>query len=205
MILAAVNVLLYRWSGEPDILVATNAAGREDRRLREQIGYYADTLLQRNVLNPAEPFSAFLGRVWQTGVEALDHATPLETLMARLPVPRRNGRAVLFDVGFTWYDIEARTDVAHLGRRAGLSVNSWPIEYFPARTDLWFFADPEPDRLSWHLVYDRTLFRAETIGLFRDNLLSILDQVASDSDIQIRKIAVSGDTNCGESSIPLNI
>jgi amino acid adenylation domain-containing protein/FkbM family methyltransferase len=203
MILASVNVLLYGWSGERDLVIATNAAGREDSRLHNQIGYYADTLLQRNLLDPDQPFSSLWTRVLQTSVESLDHAIPLEALVVVLPVQRRNGRAVLFDVGFTWFDIEARTDLAQLGGSSGLDVTSWPTEYFPARTDLWFFVDPEPKRLSWNVVYDRSLFLSTTITDFRDDLLSILDHVAADCDATVRRLAlrISG----GEASIPLNI
>ena len=203
MLLAAVNVLLYGWSGERDILVATNATGRDDSRLRNQIGYYADTLLHRNLLDPGQPFSALAAGVLQTGVEALDHAIPLEALVSALPVHRRNGRAVLFDVGFTWYDIEARTDLAQLGKASGLEITPWPTEYFPARTDLWFFADPGPGRLSWNVVYNRALFDAATAAGLRDGLLRILRQVAADCDVAVREIAPRAPVS--ESTIPLNI
>ncbi|HEY6393709.1 MAG TPA: condensation domain-containing protein, partial [Bryobacteraceae bacterium] len=206
MLLAAINVLLHRWMGGCDFVVATNSTGREDARLRNQVGYYADTLLQRNTLAADEPFAAFLERVAQTGVEALDHAVPLEKLVTELAVRRRHGRAVLFDVGFTWYDIEAQTDISLLGGRAGLKVKLWPIEYFPARADLWFFSSPEPGGLSWHWVYNPALFRGETVQALRDNLLGILDQVAANPCLRIRDIALNrGGAPEDPSIIQLNI
>jgi len=186
LLLAALNVLLHGWTGQEDFVVATNAAGREDARWQDQVGYYAHTLLERNRVDREEPFASLVRRVGETAVEAL-------------------GYAVLFDVGFTWYDIEARTDFSRLGRRAYLAVKPWPVDYFPARTDWWFFASPEPEGLTWQLVYNASLFRRETAGALRDFLLAMLDRVAAEPTLRISEIVAAVGMQSDEHFIPLNI
>ena len=49
-LLAAFNVLLYRYSGQQDICVGTPIAGRNQQEVEGLIGFFINTLALRNAL-----------------------------------------------------------------------------------------------------------------------------------------------------------
>ena len=48
-LLAVVKVFLYRYTGQKDIIVGTLAAGREHKDLENQIGFYVNTIVLRQL------------------------------------------------------------------------------------------------------------------------------------------------------------
>ena len=56
-LLAAWNVLMYRYTSQRDIIIGTPIAGREHVNLEDQIGFYVNTLALRNEINPEESFN----------------------------------------------------------------------------------------------------------------------------------------------------
>ena len=68
-LLAALDVLLYRVSGETDVTVGTPITGRVHPDLADQIGFYVNTLALRTTITPEERFAALLDRV-KAGVSA---------------------------------------------------------------------------------------------------------------------------------------
>jgi hypothetical protein len=61
-LLAAVNALLYRYSGQADIITGTPIAGREHVDLEDQIGFFVNTLALRTRFSGRTPSST----CWQT-------------------------------------------------------------------------------------------------------------------------------------------
>ena len=62
-LLAAFNVLLYRYSGQDDICVGIPAAGRMHQELEELIGFFINTLAIRSELEENETFLSLLERI----------------------------------------------------------------------------------------------------------------------------------------------
>ena len=59
-LLAAFNVLLYRYSGQEDICVGTPIAGRNQQEVEGMIGFFINTLALRNALSGDMKFTALL-------------------------------------------------------------------------------------------------------------------------------------------------
>ena len=58
-LLAAWNILMYRYTSQNDIIIGTPIAGREHADLEDQIGFYVNTLALRTNINSAESFNDF--------------------------------------------------------------------------------------------------------------------------------------------------
>jgi non-ribosomal peptide synthetase component F len=100
-LVAAVKVLLARYSGSRDILVGHPAAAREHPGLEAQVGFYVNTVALRDELHPQQSFRELLVAVRRTVLEGMEHqAYPfdllVESLRARVgrgTAPRRGNGA----------------------------------------------------------------------------------------------------------------
>ena len=98
-LLAAWNVLMYRYTSQTDIIIGTPIAGREHADLEDQIGFYLNTLALRNEINPAENFEELFARIKQNTFEAFSHQMyPFDRLLEELDLARDTSRSAVFDV-----------------------------------------------------------------------------------------------------------
>jgi NRPS condensation-like uncharacterized protein len=82
LLLAAFQVLLYRYSGQADISVGTPIAGRTRREVEELIGFFVNTLVLRTEVKGEESFLQLVGRVKEVCLGAYGHQeVPFEKLV----------------------------------------------------------------------------------------------------------------------------
>src|SRR6185437_12861495 len=72
-LLAAFKILLYRYSGQTDIVVGTPIAGRNRMELEPLIGFFVNTLALRTRVSGALNFREVLQEVRETALEAYAH------------------------------------------------------------------------------------------------------------------------------------
>lgn len=102
---AIVKVLLYRYSGQEEIIVGTANAGREHADLEELIGFFINTLAIRSTIDPTHNFDVFVQEVKKTITAAFDHQLyPFDTLVEELVQDRDLSRNPIFDVLVTLLD-----------------------------------------------------------------------------------------------------
>ena len=158
---ALVKVQLFRYTGQPDIVVGTPVAGREHADLQGQIGYLVNVLALRDRLEAAQPFAALLGEVGRTVQDALTHqAHPFDLLVDGLNLARDMSRSPLFDVMVvvdTFEPVSLRLEAATV--RPWGSENAWNFSRF----DLVFHFQVEDGHLVLDLNYNSDLFDATRI------------------------------------------
>ncbi|MCP4662792.1 MAG: AMP-binding protein, partial [bacterium] len=104
--LAAFKILLYRHSGQTDIIVGTPIAGRNRPELEHLIGFFVNTLGLRTDFSDAASsrdlsFLEFLARVRQVAMDAYAHQdVPFEQVVREVAPERSGGRNPLFQVMF---------------------------------------------------------------------------------------------------------
>jgi non-ribosomal peptide synthetase component F len=112
-LLTAVNALLYRYTGQSDLIVGSPVAGREHADLEDQIGFYVNTLALRTRFSGEDTFLDLLANVRQLTLGAFGHKVyPFDQLVDDLNLRRDMSRNALFDVMVTLQDRGA-------GRRGG--------------------------------------------------------------------------------------
>ena len=98
-LMAVVNVLLYRYTGQKDILLGSPITGRNHPDLDEQIGFYVNTLVLRNQIDPTDSFITFLDKVKTNSLVAFENELyPFDKLVEELDLPRDTSRSAVFDV-----------------------------------------------------------------------------------------------------------
>ena len=100
-LLAAFQVLLYRYTGQEDIVVGSPIANRRRPEIEGLIGFFVNTLVLRADLSGNPSFSELLSQVKETCVAAdANQDLPFEKLVQELQPERDQSRNPLFQVMF---------------------------------------------------------------------------------------------------------
>ena len=105
-LLAAFQVLLYRYTGQKDIVVGSPIANRHYKETEELIGFFVNTLALRTTFEGNETFIDVLNKVKETTLQAYQHQdVPFEQLVDHLNIPRELNRNPIFQVMFTFQNV----------------------------------------------------------------------------------------------------
>jgi len=103
VLLAAFNALLYRYTGQDDLLVGSPIAGRNVKEVEGLIGCFLNTLVFRTQLAGDPTFRELIQRVRETALGAYAHQElPFEQLVDELHLARDMSRNPLFQVMFVF-------------------------------------------------------------------------------------------------------
>jgi amino acid adenylation domain-containing protein len=101
VLLAAFKTLLYRCTGQDDLVVGTGIANRTRTEVESLIGFFVNTLVLRTSLAGQPSFRTLLARVRDTTLGAYAHQDlPFERLVEALAPVREAGRHPFFQVLF---------------------------------------------------------------------------------------------------------
>lgn len=189
VLLAGLNALLYRNTGNEDLIVGSPVAGRVRTELENQIGPYLNIVALRTRLAGSDRFDMLLDRVRETTLDAYaNQLYPFDRVIEQLGIKRVAGRNPLFDVGFTLQNQTART--ADASRTLRIEERPYPETEAAAEalTDFWFVAEPAGAGLDFNLVYNGALFGEATVHRLAEDFQAILASVAADSGIRLHSI-----------------
>jgi natural product biosynthesis luciferase-like monooxygenase protein len=189
-LLAVFQVLLYRYTGQEDLLVGSPMAGRSQADWANLVGYFMNPVVLRADLSHNPPFTAFLASVRSTVLGALQHQDyPFASLVERLKPVRDSSRSPLFQVMFILHKAhllheEGLTAFA-LGEMAGrLHLGDWDLECLPLKQrvshfDLTLMMAEVDGKLTASLEYNTNLFDGATIERMAGHFQTLLQTVVA--------------------------
>lgn len=158
--LATVYAVLGRWTGQTDVVIGTPVAGRELPELREQIGFFVNSLPLRLALDPAESFGGLLGKVRTAVIEGVTHqAYPFDRLVEELRLERDLSRSPLFDAMMGYEETGPP-----LERLFGCTAREVALETSTSKVDVTFHLKRTAAGLGLDLEYARALFAPERMA-----------------------------------------
>ena len=177
MVLAAgFKVLLWRYSGQRDLVLGVPVANRGRRELEGLIGFFVNTLVLRTALAPRKPFIAFLDQVRERTLEAFAHQDlPFNLLVEELCSERAGLETPLFNVIFALQNVP-RSDLA----LPGVVLEEVPVERQNVRFDLGLALEEAGGALEARVEYDGTLFAAGTVERLFGHYRRLLEGFAED-------------------------
>jgi amino acid adenylation domain-containing protein/non-ribosomal peptide synthase protein (TIGR01720 family) len=189
-LLAAFNVLLYRYSGQADLLVGSPIANRRRPELEPLIGFFVNTLVLRSDLTGKPTFRAVMQRVRQVALAAYEHQdVPFERLVEALQPPRDLSRPPLVQVMF----VLQNTPVPSLSL-PGLSLEPISIATATSRFDLTLELAPTERGLAGTFEYNTDLFDAATIARWAEHWRVLLEAIVTAPDQLIATLPLLPDT-----------
>jgi len=157
-LLAAFKTLLYRYSGQEDILVGSAIANRNRTELEGLIGLFANTLVLRTNFKDNLSFRELLYQVRECTLSAYTHQDlPFEYLVEKLQPERNPSYNPLFQVMFVLQN--SPTEKLKL---PGLNLSFLKLENQTAKFDLSLSMADNEFGLEGELEYNIDLFDADT-------------------------------------------
>ena len=193
-LLAAVNTLLFKYTGQTDIIMGSPIAGRQHADLEGQIGFYVNTLLLRTQFSGNDSFRDLLKNIRQVTLAAYEHqAYPFDELVEALSVQRDMSRNALFDVMLVYQNVGIN-DTREEDAPEGLNVSRYEeAETLTSKFDLLFSFIKIGGELNISIDYNSDIYYPSTIERLADHFGQLLENVMRHSDQPIRQVPVLND------------
>ncbi|MBW4477601.1 MAG: amino acid adenylation domain-containing protein [Tolypothrix brevis GSE-NOS-MK-07-07A] len=176
-LLTAFKILLYRYTGQTDILVGSPIANRNKAEIESLIGFFINVLVLRTDLSGELSFQDLLMRVKSTALEAYVHQDlPFEKLVEELQPSRDLSYNPLFQVMFVLQNLPkpnlSLSDDVSLSYEEGYNGTS--------KFDLTLFMEDREEGLVATCEYNRDLFNPDTIARMLRHFQTLLESIVSD-------------------------
>jgi amino acid adenylation domain-containing protein len=181
VVLSLFNTLLYKYTGQEDIIIGSPVAGREHPDLENQVGLYINTILFRNRIEGGETWEALLQRTKANTVKALTHQSyPFDMLADQLQFEQDRSRNLLFDVGFTYFNNNIFLSSGESAFNE-LTVKELDHELHDVKADIWFKVIETSDSLIFNITYSTDLFKPAFAERISENIRFLVSSLNIDS------------------------
>ena len=183
-LLAVFKVLLFRYSGQQDIIVGGAADARRLPELQGMMGYILDTFAVRSHPTPDLAFSAYLTQVKDAVLWALDAAdVPFERVVQSIGVKPDLSHHPVFQNFFSL--------LPNVGEfPAGWDMPPMEVNVGAAKFDIYLEVDERPSHSAVRIVYSTDLFEADTIRRMAGHWLALLEAVCENPDCPLSDLRV---------------
>jgi len=174
-LLAGFQALLYRYTGQEELLVGTVIANRNRVEIEGLIGFFVNTLVIKGDLRGQPTFRELLGRVRASAIDAYDHQDlPFEKLVEELQPERTLNQNPLFQVAFALQNAPRQElKLPHLDARL-LRVDAGTAKF-----DLTLAFYERKEGLEGSVEYSTDLFDAARIERMIGHLQVLLEAVVA--------------------------
>jgi tyrocidine synthetase III len=183
-LIAVIKTLLFRYTGQNDIVIGTATAGRNHVDLESQLGFYVNTIALRTSFNEDDSFVELVNKIKEVTIGAFDHSLyTLDYLVEDLKTTRDLSRNALFDVMVVLQNERTRT--GELTGFEGLELYPFPTKHVFSKFDLTFNILELGDIIRIDIEYNNDLYTSGRIKSLIDHFLSISDILLNHSRLKI--------------------
>jgi amino acid adenylation domain-containing protein/thioester reductase-like protein len=186
-LLAAFQILLYRYTEQEDILVGSPIANRHRRDLEQAIGFFVNTLVLRTDLSGVPSFREVLARVREVTLSAYAYQDlPLEKLVNELHPERDLSSQPLFQVVFALQNELPLEDLDLPG------LQKTPVEVYnqTAKFDLLLQLFVTEEGIRGWFEYSTDLFDADTIARMVEHWQTLLEGIVANPERPISELPI---------------
>lgn len=186
-LLSALNILIYRYTNISDIVIGSPIAGREHAELKNQIGFYTNTLALRNKIIPTDNFTSFFNTVKQNTLQAYTHQSyPFDRLVEDTQNTHSTSRNSFFDImmvfqNFDYENNNLKLEEKKLQEIIDLGVSS-------PKFDIDFTFEIIGDYLKLVVEYNTDIYDYEFIKKFANHFKELLQNIFDDTEKEVSKI-----------------
>jgi amino acid adenylation domain-containing protein len=180
-LLAAFKSLLYRYTGQQDMIVGTAVAGRTHPGIERLIGNFGTPLALRTRPSGNTTYRELLRQVREVSLEAYAHQDlPFDKLVEELKPERDPSYSPLIQVGF----------VVHSAPKAAVALSDLRMEIANAHSgrsifDLTLRMHHTPRGLVGSFEYNTDLFEAATIQRIIEHFQTLVAGIVADPDCRL--------------------
>ncbi len=183
---AAFQTLLYRYSGQDDIITGSVIANRDFVDIEGLMGFFVNTLLLRTDLSGNPTFRDLVQRVREITLEAFAHQNvPFEQLVEELRPPRDPSHTPLFQVMFILQNAPVPAQAKH-----DLKLDFMRVDSNTAKFDLTLSLTEMPDGMIAVAEYATDLFDETTIERLMGHYQVLLEEIVKDADRRLSDLSL---------------
>jgi len=187
VLLAAFNTLLYKYSGQEDIIVGSPIANRTRPEVSDVIGFFVNALPLRTDLSGDPTFLELIERVREVVLGAFEHQDmPFEKLVEELQIARNTSYSPLFQVTLVLQNMPAPVE-----KIADLTLKPMDINNGTAKYDFTVFFVPGPEGLKMTMEYNTALFDSATAKDILKHLNHVLEKVMETPRSRLSELSLS--------------
>ncbi len=180
--ISLVKTILWRHSGQDDIIVGTPIDLRINTQLENQAGQYLNTLPLRDKLNEEQSFLTLMQEVHLTLISALENKLyPFEKIISNLNLPRDTGRSPLFSVLVVMHNFEVNSD--ELGHTKWTNVAN---DNDTSKFDYVFYFSKEITGFKINLRYCTDLFLKPRAEALLSDIFALAEGICFDSGKRLK-------------------
>jgi polyketide synthase PksN len=185
ILLAAIKVLLHRYTDQNDICVGTLIANRQYGETEELIGMFVNTLALRSQVEGEDTFSALLSQVKTTCLEAYEHQdAPFEKVIHAVRSQSNAATTPIFQVML----ILQNADMGALDQRFTI----YPLESGICEFDLAVQFTETSEGLDASIDYSTSLYKRETIVRMAEHLVELCRAITAKPAAKVRDLDYVG-------------
>ncbi|WP_026735861.1 non-ribosomal peptide synthetase [Fischerella sp. PCC 9605] len=185
-LLAAFNILLYRYTDQEDILIGSPIANRNRAELEGMLGLFVNTLVLRNNLSGNPSFRELLHRVREVTLDAYAHQDlPFEILVEELHPERDLSRNPLYEVMFV-----LQNSPMSVQEVSGLTLRTVEFDSGTAQLDIFLSMSESQEGLTGFLEYNTDIFDAATITQFINNFQTLLENIIANPEQRLNELSL---------------
>jgi amino acid adenylation domain-containing protein len=186
-LLAAFQLLLAKYSGQPEIVVGSPVAGRNRKEVEGLIGLFVNTLALRTKVNGKQSFRELLRQVREVCLGAYAHQEiPFEKLVEQLQPERSLSHSPLFQVVFQLHSGLRREAATFNGvRQQGFSSKTETAKF-----DITLAMIDSAGGMIGNLEYNTELFNQATAARIASHFINLLAAASSAPDTAVASLSM---------------
>jgi len=174
------NLLLYKYTGQNDIVVGTVLSGRLRPEVQEMVGMFVNTLPLRTFIDSSSTYESLLMKTQEDIIEMLGYQDyPFAELVSKLGIKTEVGRNPIYDIVFNYLTKGNQKNIRQI----------YP-EFKSSKFDLSFTIHELTDSVKIDIEYKTSLFKEITIERFLAHYVRILNAIVENPELKINDIEI---------------
>ncbi|MCM3291599.1 LLM class flavin-dependent oxidoreductase [Paenibacillus sp. MER 180] len=181
---SALIALLYRYTGQKDIVIGSTMLNRNHPDTEQIIGLFMNNIALRTSMSDYQTFRSLLHDVKETMLSAYEHSEcPFEKVVEAINPTRDLSYSPIFQVLYTYLNNEPQHDLFHATNCTVSKVDTGIVKY-----DLSFTIDRRGNELILECEYSFDLFTNEIVSQMLKHYCILLNSGISHLDIPITEL-----------------
>ncbi len=194
LMLAIFNVLFARICSQEDIVLGVGTAGRWSDELQKIIGMFINILALRNLPAGHKTFREFVKEVKERTLASFDNQDyPFEDLVAQLVPNRDRSRNPLFDVMFSFNNIDVPAVDSAKMEVPTETGDTQVLETGITKFDISIMAEERADSIFIVFEFSTALFKKETIKRYVGYFQELVTAIIEDDNKKLEDYSISHD------------
>lgn len=179
VVLGIFKILLYKLSGQNNIILGTPVSGRRNIEIEHTIGVFINLLPIRSQIEPHDNAFDFLKKINQNVIQGLENQDyPFEKLVTDLGIIRNVNRNPLYDVMFVYREEEPLNITLQ-----DVTFTTYELDTDTSQMDLILHVNATKNGMRLSFQYATDLFEQASIENFIQYFNRIVDQIILNTPI----------------------